>query len=338
MPPRRVKHVSLDEVSIVTMSDHASIDSGEAGNQPFFGKSVQPVPMPSHTSSMTWKSNAVKEKEEFERVKQRVRHLAPEQFRANAKPGRGPSGIFPRNVTEWVTHKKDVLAIAQAQKEKSCDLLKAQILAQEKIPKKQRKVKSAFGKDGKVFKDGLSPVLGLPTIWSAEHLDVPANWPSSGELQWNGDSRECMLAKTKCGRFLPPPRAPAEPSKSFQDQPFLKQLPFDQAGPIFSTGPQPDEIQANNFEMNEDPGFEAAGNFYLGSELMSELGEWGPVFVPDWQQEQRDMSEDLAIQFDHSEQAAGPAHGYSAYPAMAGGDWYEGNVQDLTWEDYRVWW
>ncbi|EXJ76998.1 hypothetical protein A1O3_10155 [Capronia epimyces CBS 606.96] len=337
MPPRKVKRLSIDEISIITLDDHASIDSGEAANQPFFGKSQQPLP--SHTSSITWKSNAVKEKEEYERVKQRVRHLAPEQFRVNAKPGRGPSQIFPRNAGEWVAHKKEILTMAEAEKQKNCDLLKAQILAQEKMPKHQRKLKSVFGKDGKVFEDGLSPVLGLPTVWSAEYLDEPAHWPSAGELQWNGDSRECVLAKTKCGRFLPPPRvSAAEPSAPFQEQPFLRQLPFDQTGPIFSTGPRPDEIHSNNAMMNDDPDFEVAGQFYLGSELMSELGEWEPIFVPDWQQEQRAMSEELAIQGDYMEQGAGPTIGYGGYSDLNVGDWYEGNVQDLAWEDYPVWW
>lgn len=336
MPPRKVKRVSIDEVSIVTIDDHTSVDSGEAGNQPFFEKTHPPLP--SHTSSVTWKSNAVKEKEEYERIRQRVRHFAPEQFRANAKPGRGPSEIFPQNASEWTAHKKDILAMAEAEHQENCNLLKAQILAQEKIPKHQRKVKSVFGKDGKVFKNGLSPVLGIPTIWSAEYLDEPANWPSAGELQWNGDSRECVLAKTKCGRFLPPPRGPAEPSAPFQEQPFLKQLPFDETGPIFSSGPRPDEMHSNNADMNEDPDFEAVGNFYLGSELMAELGAWGPVFVPEWQHEQRAMADNPANPLKFLEHAAGPAFGYGGYPDMEGGDWYEGNVHDLTWEEYPVWW
>ncbi|EHY60810.1 hypothetical protein HRR83_000576 [Exophiala dermatitidis] len=342
MPPKKIKRESLGQISNVSLDEHASINSGEAGNHPFFEKSLQPVPVPSHTSSITWKSKAVKEKEEFERVKQRVRHFAPEQFRAKAKPGHAPSEIFPQNVGEWITHKKEMLAMAEAEKQKNCDLLKAQILAQEKIPKHQRKLKPVFGKDGKVFTNGLSPVLGLPTIWSAEYKGEPAPWPTVGEMQWNGDSRECVLARTKCGRFLPPPRVPAEPKSSvpFQDLPYKRQLPLDQTGPIFCNGPRPDEIHSNNAEMDNDPEFEAQGNFYLGSELMEELGEWKPPYVPEWQQEQHAMEEELAVQVaaNYSEQVAAPAFGYTGYADMNTSGWYDGNFQDLAWENYPVWW
>ncbi|KAJ4524937.1 hypothetical protein HRR75_000528 [Exophiala dermatitidis] len=284
MPPKKIKRESLGQISNVSLDEHASINSGEAGNHPFFEKSLQPVPVPSHTSSITWKSKAVKEKEEFERVKQRVRHFAPEQFRAKAKPGHAPSEIFPQNVGEWITHKKEMLAMAEAEKQKNCDLLKAQILAQEKIPKHQRKLKPVFGKDGKVFTNGLSPVLGLPTIWSAEYKD--------------------------------------------------------QTGPIFCNGPRPDEIHSNNAEMDNDPEFEAQGNFYLGSELMEELGEWKPPYVPEWQQEQHAMEEELAVQVaaNYSEQVAAPAFGYTGYADMNTSGWYDGNFQDLAWENYPVWW
>ena len=337
MGVRRMK-VSIDELSLPPFDDGVSVDSGEPGNALFFGKKLLTAqPHPSHTSSVTWKSNAVKEKEEFERVKQRVRHFAPEQFRPNAKPGKRPSEIFPQNAAEWVNHKMEILAMAEVQKEKNCELLKAEIAARQKISKDQRKIKSVLGPDGKIFKDGLSPVLCLPTIWSleyTEHGNQVAKWPSAGELQWNGDDRQNVFAKTKCGRFLPPPRAPAKPPLTFQDQPFLKALPLDQTGPIFTMGPRPNEIQMNNLDMNNAPEFEEQGHFYLGTELMEELGEWKPSCVPDWLQAQQVMDRELvAYNYDID-----PELGYEIFPDVDGEFWYDGGVLDQEWEDIQVWW
>lgn len=311
-----------------------SLDSGEAGNQAFFEKKLV---LPSHTSSITWKSNAIKEKEEYERFKQRVRHFAPEQFKPNAKPGRGPSEIFPQNVGEWVTYKKEVLAMAEAEQEKNCELLKAQIDAQQRTPKKQRKIKSAFGKSGKIFKDGLSPILSLPTIWSAEYFRKIASWPSAGEMQWNGDSRQNVLAKTKCGRFLPPPRVATDSSAPFQEQPFLKQLPLDQTGPIFASGPRPDEIEINNADMNDDPDFEAAGYFYLGTALMKEVGEWRPSSIPEWRHALPDLDE-MPSQYNLPEEDIGDEVGYLVSQPLDAAQWFDNRLHDSIWEKFPVWW
>lgn len=336
MSPPRLPRTSIDEAASLTFEDHVSVDSGEPGNLPFFAKQQQLV-LPSHTSSVTWKSSSVKEKEEFERVKQRVRHFAPEQFRAIAKPGSGPSEIFPQNSAEWVKHRRDILGMAEAQKQKNCELLKAQIAAQEKLPKNKRKIVSVFGKDAKVFKDGLSPVLGLPTIWSAEYAATIANWPTAAELQWNGDSRECRLAKTKCGRYLPPPRASSDSSAPFEERPFLRQLPLDQTGPIFMTGPRPDEIQVNNADMNEDMAYEELGNFYLGIELMRELGEWRPAFIPDWQQARYELDDEPSLQYECMVDDMGPGFGYADGPSMPGEVWFDETVVGPAWGVYETW-
>ncbi|KIX05302.1 uncharacterized protein Z518_06174 [Rhinocladiella mackenziei CBS 650.93] len=337
MSPRKMCQGSIDEVIVGIFDDRISVDSGERGNQPFFSTQLQPL-LPSHTSSVTWKSDAVKEKEEYERIKQRVRHFAPEQFKTNAKPGRGPSEIFPQNPAEWVVHKKEILAMAEAEKQKNCEWLKAQINAQQKIPKHQRKIKSAFGKkDGKVFHHGLSPVLALPTIWSADYLGQAARWPSAGELQWNGDSRQSVLAKTKCSRFRPPPRVPGGRSAQMQEPPFSRPLPLDQTGPIFTDGPRPDEVQVSNADMNEDPEFEAHGNFYLGTELMQELGEWGPVFVPEWQKAQLVTGELVPVQYGYMGQYMDLGFGHGECPCVTGEFWCE-NPQAQVWEEYPSWW
>ncbi|KAJ9614635.1 hypothetical protein H2200_002772 [Cladophialophora chaetospira] len=343
---RRYKRLSLDQISLLTFSDLNSVESKEVATQTYFGTpspgeaaSPEETPSqaltvvsnngPSYTSTRTWKSPAIRDKEEFERLRQRVRHFAPEQFKANAKPGRGPCEIVPHNVTEWRIHQKEMLAIAEAENKRNRELLTSQIKAQEKIPKLQRKVKSVFGEGGKVFTDGFSPVLGIPTIWSAEYLQQPANWPSKAELQWNGDSRECSLAKTKCGRYLPPPRAAAKPSAPFQEQPFIRQLPLDETGPVFSSGRFPADIYDSNVEMDNDPMFEATGALYLGSELMSEIGEYKPAFVPDWRKTQPANNARPMIIYEEEV-------GYGT-PDVGPGMWIDENVIPAPWDEQQIW-
>lgn len=238
------------------------------------------APGPSYTASITWKSPAVLQKEEWERCKQRVRHLAPEQFRSVAKPTFGPSEIFPQNVREYIEHKKGMLAMREGELLQSAARLKDQIKAWESIPPGQRMIKPAFG--GKVFSDGLSPVLMQKTIWCEG--GGSADWPSMEELQWYGDNRQSRLARTKCGRFLPPPRVSMGPEVPFLDRPIIKPNAFDETGPIFSTGPRPDYAERHNMIMNNDATFEKKGREWLGADLMEEVGEWKPPFVPDWQQ------------------------------------------------------
>jgi len=251
------------------------VSSGVQMNSVFFGENKSPVP-PSYTHTATWKSHQVRDREEFERLRQRVKHFAPEQFRLKAKPTREPCHIVPKNTAEWRQHQVDMMAIAQAEEERNCELLKAQIAAHHKIPRGKRKIKSMFGRGAKVFSDGRGPVLSQPTIWSAEYAvsGMPqAKWPDPAELRSNGDSRENDQAKTRCGRFLPPPRAPENEAEVSHEQPILRQFPLDQTGPIFSAGPRPDEIQNQNSEMNDDPSFEFLGRVLLGASLMKEIGE-----------------------------------------------------------------
>ncbi|KIW74278.1 hypothetical protein Z517_12218 [Fonsecaea pedrosoi CBS 271.37] len=334
-PQRRGKRVSLDQISLSTFDDRASVDSKELATQRFFGRQQQelaivPSQIVSHTSSVTWKSQTIKDKEEYERVKQRVRHFAPEHFKANTKQGPGASSIFPQNVGEWLTHKKEILALAEREQQKNCEMLKAQIEARQKIPKSQRKIHSVFGEDGKIFNDGLSPVLGLPTIWSAEYPGRVAKWPSNGEMQWNGDNRQSLLAKTKCGRFLPPPRVPVSPSTSFQEQPFSRQLPLDEAGPIFSMGPRPDEIYVNNADMDGDAQFEALGNFFLGTELMEQIGQWRAPLVPEWLQQQQMMMEEGGMVIHEGD-------GFIGTPVIGSEMWYDESMEPDIWQEYPLW-
>jgi hypothetical protein len=332
---RRSDRLSVDQSSLLTVSDLAGEESKEFVTHAYLDTNQEralilaPVNGPSYTSTRTWKSQAVKDSEEYDRFRQRVRHFAPEQFKPNAKPGRRPSEIFPQNVAEWITHKKDMLTIAEAETKKNCELLKAQIEAQQKVPKQQRKIKSVFGEGAKVFDDGFSPVLCLRTIWSAECPRKPADWPSKAELQWNGDSRECSQARTKCGRYLPPPRVPTTPSAPFQEQPFQKPHVFDETGPVFSSGPSPAELYHGNLAMNSDLGFEADGAFYLGTELMEEIGEWKPCVVPEWREEQLARHAQTMVIYDED--------GMFGTPDVGEATWNEESMLSTTWEQQQVW-
>ncbi|KIW13968.1 hypothetical protein PV08_06749 [Exophiala spinifera] len=224
---------------------------------------MQLVLAPSHTASRTWKSNHILEKEEYERVRQRVRHVAPEQFKQHARPYGNPSKIFPQNGSEWTQHKAEVAGLAAEEHEKNARALRDQLEAWKYVPKDQRKIVSKFGEQGKIFKDGMSPVLAIPTIWSAEYVGTVADWPLPAEMKWNGDNRESKLARTKVGRFLPPPRAPSQSTVAWHDQPFMTPLPLDQTGPVYTSGPAPSEVYSNNLEMDGDGAFEEKGQVYL---------------------------------------------------------------------------
>ena len=290
----------------------ATEGSGLQSNQHFFDNRVAPAP--SHTASITWKSDYVKHKEEFERAKQRVRHVAPALFKGNAGVG-----IFPQNVEEWVEHKRGTLAMAEAGKREDIKLMNAQIEAWPRIPKAARKIKSVF--EDKVFDDPYSAVLCLPTIWSNNRWpgQVVAEWPGKLELQWNGDSRQNGGARTKCGRFLPPPRAPVNPyARDFTEQPLMRPSSLDQTGPIFDAGPRPDEVRYHNALMDSDPEYEEKGAAWLGSEMMAEVGEWRPPALRDWQLHQlQTVPEQEEVAYGYMNQGMTPGFVYEPTPEMA---------------------
>jgi len=320
-------------------------NSGLQGNQSFFDPNQQQVAaVPSHTASITWKSDWLKEKEEYERVRQRVRHVAPALFRPDPRPELDPSVVFPQNTTEWIEHKKGMLGLMEADKRKDIENMKAQITTMEKIPAAERKTVPAFG--GKVFKDGLSPVLALPTIWSDNYDGRGhgiAPWPSRGELQWNGDSRQNGYAKTKCGRFLPPPRHPTAGVP--QEQSFIRPWPLDETGPIHTAGPQPDETRYQNALMDNDPEFEAVGAAFLGSDLMTEVGERTEpyIFVQQHEELLQPVAEEQEMQYGYHVEpgmpgmAMAPGFQYEALYNMPGQYWVDGQEQTVMYGEGGSW-
>ncbi len=262
----------LSGALLPTLDEQSSVHSSEQSSQALFNKRVAPAP--SHTASKTWKSGYMRDKEEYERVKQRVRHVAPEQFKEKARPNGTRSEIFPQNVNEWRQHKAEIAAMAAAEREKSAKLLTDQVKVMKYIPKAQRNINSEFGEHGKIFNDGLGPVLAQPTIWSAEYKETIADWPLAAEMRWNGDNRESKLARTKVGRFLPPPREPSQSTIAWHDQLFMRQQPLDETGPVYTTGPLPSDVNVENKKLDNDPAFEERGQVYLHlADLRVELGE-----------------------------------------------------------------
>jgi hypothetical protein len=278
MAPRtHYKKLSLGDLSMV--SDGNSADSKEVATQDFCGSgenalALVPITTPSHTATRTWKSQAIKDQEEYERIRQRVRHFVPGHFtKANARRSPGQTYIFPQNVKDWLIHKKEMVAMAEEQQTKNCDTLKARIEAYQKIPKGQSKIKSVFGEGGKVFHDGLTPVLALPSIWATGPLTQTAAWPSKEELQMSADVSRAY------GRCLPPPRIVVEPTAPWHEQPLAPLLLLDELCPNYTYGPDPQEMHLCNQNMDSDPGFEDLGALYLGNDLMEQLGEWQPPAV-----------------------------------------------------------
>lgn len=238
----------------------------------------RPPPTYGQKQQMTvWKSKARHETEEFNKIRKLVKLVAPEMFKEDAKPLGQPSGIFPQNVAEYSRFKYEMYGMRADELEESAAKTTAMVEAMEQIAKDQRKIKSAFGLNGKVFLDAFSPVLAQPTIWCLQHTEAGPNhrapWPTKAELLWNGDNRENSHAGTRCGRFLPPPRVSMAPDVPFLEHPIIRPQRMDETGPIFSNGPSPAEAHEANIEMSNDPTFEEEGRGLVGEGLMEEIGE-----------------------------------------------------------------
>lgn len=227
------------------------------GNESFFDER-QIIAEPSHSSSITWKSPWIKEKEEYERIRHRVRHFAPAMFKGKGKE------LFPQNTSEWIEHKRGIAATKEAGLRRDIAHVKEMIAIKEKNPRDQKFPKSFRGK---VFDDGASSVLALPTVWTPINAHLRASWPSKRETQSYNDSRKTGPATQR--NPLPPPRVPGT---TLEQQAFMRLWPLDRTGPNHE-GPSPDEIRFYNSLMDNDPDFEARGAILLGSALISELGE-----------------------------------------------------------------
>ena len=239
-----------------------------------------PNPNPTHTQTITWKGKARQAEAEFRKTRNKVRNIAPELFKDNGEENDPEANIFPKTAREYAHFKYDMYDMRAAELEENANKLRQLIEAKENLPKGQPKIKSAFGADGKVFNNFFGPVLSKPTIWS-DAYDAPdqqyqAPWPTQAELLWNGDNRENNRVGTRCGRFLPPPRAAGWPGQSFLEKEIQPQYPMDRAGPHFEEGPHFMEATHANWDMDADMEFEEEGVQKLFGGAEKEIG------IPNW--------------------------------------------------------
>ncbi|KAK5045682.1 hypothetical protein LTR84_009051 [Exophiala bonariae] len=266
MAPRnrhKKRQVSKESNAFSDVTNNSAMQSNEI----FFDNQLQQLQElpelqiaaePSHSSSITWKSPWVKEKEEYERIRHRVRHFSPAVFKGRRKE------LFPQDTSEWMEHKRGLAAMNEAGLREDIAHMKELIAIKEKDPKGQKLMKP-FG--GKVFSDDLSSVLALPTIWNSNNFDpanvnLGANWPSKREAQLYVDGRKNGPANQK--NPLPPPKLPGT---TLEEEAFIKPWPLDR------TGPNQDEIRFYNSLMDNDPEFASRGASLLGSALIGEIGQ-----------------------------------------------------------------
>ena len=266
------------------------LDPALEANQPEASEATAVPEVARFPTSISWTAPAIKVRGQYIRTRHQLKAVAPDQVAELAKPTWQKPDIFPQTPHEFAQHKFGMASDALEAKEQDIQTMKDRIAVHHKLPQENaRQIMPAFG--GKVFADGLSPVLALPSVWSHGYEKMHAKaaaWPTQAELLWNGDNRENNIIATRCGRYLPYPRDTMGESKQFAHQNILKPFSLDQTGPIFDNGPSPEEIQQANWVTDvEDETFEnGLGRHYLGDDLMSRIGEWGPSYPLDWHIEQ----------------------------------------------------
>ena len=229
-----------------------------------------------HSQTLTWKAKGRKEAEdEYRMIRRQVKHIAPSSF--NDDEG---YDIFPQNSQQWSYFKHDLYGMRADELEDNATKTKAMIEALQKIPKEKRKIESVFEEDNKELHDGRSTVLAQWTVFSPEHVKSGAGdevmWPTQAEMLEYGDNRENANVRTRCGRYLPPPRKVGLAGESFLKKQTVDSYPLDQAGPIFPNGPSYAEMGPANFDMDNDETFEEEAREVLDNGVLKEVG------LPNW--------------------------------------------------------
>ena len=276
-----------------------NLDPALEANQPQTSTAAAVPEIPRFPSTISWQNPAIKTRSpntnskqgpaskthvEYIRARRQIQTVAPDQVADLAKPTWQKPDIFPQTAYGFAQHKSDMVSEALEAKQQDILTMKGRIAVYPKLPKENaRRIEPAF--QGKVFNDHLSPVLALPSIWSHGHSSMKTNpaWPTQAELLWNGDSRERNAVAFRCGRYLPCPRDITGKPKPFAQQSVLKLSSLDRTGPIFDNGPSPAEIQQANWLTDVvDETFENGdGKHFVGADLMSRIGEWGPSYPLD---------------------------------------------------------
>lgn len=267
-------------------TNQTQMDAAFFGEEDEQCRSTEQSLFPEQTCTLTWKSKGVALRDEYYRIRHRVKHVASLDLSEEANQDDLPSEIFPRSPNEYYRHRCDMISIALEDLKKDIARLKERIAVHRRIPAAGRVIKPPFG--GKIFGDHLSAVLAQPSIWTvADHRMSPHHqWPTQAELLWNGDNRENNQVAMLCGRYLPHPRHNNGEPRPFQERPVLHQYPFDQVGLIFDHGPALTDMLHSNAEIDGTRKFQEKGELLLGSDLMAELGEWRPSYLTEWRIQQ----------------------------------------------------
>lgn len=139
------------------------------------------------------------------------------------------SPFVPHNFNEWLEHRKGCAMDRKRREERKLEEKQAASRRDPRLPPPGPRVKIVpFAMGGKVFNDGRSMVLAMPTIWN--HWYTPteehpqALWPCAEEMKWEGDERKT----SKFRRFPALPRYPGNETVAFKHRYILPMLPFDE--------------------------------------------------------------------------------------------------------------
>ena len=88
-------------------------------------------------------------------------------------------------------------------------------------------------------------------MFSPEHVESgdgrEVMWPTQAEMLEYADNRENVNVRTRCGRYLPPPRKAGTANESFLKKKIMDPYLMDKAGPVFPNGPSYAERETANF-------------------------------------------------------------------------------------------
>ncbi|KAI9931318.1 hypothetical protein AWENTII_004568 [Aspergillus wentii] len=165
----------------------------------------------SHTASKTWVSEEAKEYDNFARIRDNYLHVAPN------------SPFIPRSWAEWISHR--IFSKEEAHTE---GLRRLTITKMYKMKETKELVQPAFS--GKEFRDSLSSVLSLESIWlpSIENKlgRMQAPWPTNDELKHEGAYRS---TSGYC-RFPPLPRVPGNATVNWKQRCPVVPFQLDEVG------------------------------------------------------------------------------------------------------------
>ena len=232
----------------------------QAANSLFGGSTAEERKFParpvSHTNSVKW----VKPRDTLQAVWERInRGLKRLEFNPR-------SPFVPCTYNGYLNHVRDLNQDAKDEEVRRLNTAKDSIRLRSKSYR-TIKIQPIF--NGKIFRDGRSAILALPSIWSPTYAETTeremAGWPCKEEMKEDGDERHTSGFR----RFLALPRAAGVDGTVWKQQPVIQALPLDQvwllptAGSIAAAQAQEEAEQVNQMEELLGSSFMAALDFDL---------------------------------------------------------------------------